>query len=858
VLRLKGTGPIPSTKYLNLIEVGRATLKPDAPFAAFVLPTPPTEQVARAVRYHTPQPSPTVIANGVAGISHTPELATFYRAYGWFLPVSNGEVHPWSVDAFQRKVQRLTATLEAGSDQFQVTAPSDTIATAASSSRVAARRLLLLGGEGGALLIAFTVLAAAALRRDVTDARRRLTWFGARRWQVELFTYVESTATAVAGTLVGWILGGAVAAAIADRAGSPAGDVVGHALLSASGIGGAVAIALAGGALLYLTVRAPGLHFGRLALTPLDMAAIGAIAVVLIGWARGSVNAQQLAGGGGTNALLLLVPALIVFAAAVVSVRLLSPALRALGRAGRRGPIALRLAAASLARNPGHAAIAATFLVASLGLALFAVGYRSTLEQGQRDEAAFAVPAPYVLTEDFNQLVPVPHGAQHLDRPSTPVVRLSGNVPSGTAFGFLALPREAIASVGGWRGDFASQSRAALAAAVSPGEAPLRTLALPRGREFTLPATAVGDDIGVRAFFRSKLGDYVAVGLGQTRSGRTVLLHGRIPFRHGTLAQLRLDILNNGRTTANAGTGIQPSAKGSITFGTPRVDGRAVHFTGWVGTGGISGRTQRLGYVLTPDQDAIYRPKQVTDGKPLPVLATPGVAAEAGPRGIIPLDVEGEQISARIVGTVHRFPSIVGDAVVADLSQAATRLDVPSPGLGTPDELWTGGSTPPVAPELTVTSRADTLALLRADPLARGALLTLAGTAAVALALALLGLVLSVVGDVRDDRGELFDLEAQGASPSTIRTHLRLRATLVAAFGVTGGLVLGAVLSALVISLVSVTAGAAEPEPPLGLALDWPLLAIAAAAYAVAAIVLVGAATMLRGRAPSRTAEAVG
>src|SRR5581483_3046307 len=87
VLRLKGTGPIPSTRSLNLIEVGRARLKPDAPFAPFVLPTPPTEMVARAVRYHTPQPSPVVIANGVAALSKSPELATFYRAYGWFLPV---------------------------------------------------------------------------------------------------------------------------------------------------------------------------------------------------------------------------------------------------------------------------------------------------------------------------------------------------------------------------------------------------------------------------------------------------------------------------------------------------------------------------------------------------------------------------------------------------------------------------------------------------------------------------------------------------------------------------------------------------------------------------------------------------
>src|SRR5207253_9011544 len=114
--------------------------------------------------------------------------------------------------------------------------------------------------------------------------------------------------------------------------------------------------------------------------------------------------------------------------------------------------------------------------------------------------------------------------------------------------------------------------------------------------------------------------------------------------------------------------------------------------------------------------------------------------------------------------------------------------------------LWVNGAPPPNAPELTVTSRAETLARLEADPLARGALLTLAGTAAVALLLALLGLVLSVVGDVRDDRGELFDLEAQGASPATIRTHLRLRAALVATFGVAGGLVLGTILSTLVLS----------------------------------------------------------
>ena len=84
-----------------------------------------------------------------------------------------------------------------------MTAPTDALTAAAGSSRAAARRLLLLGGEGGALLLAFTVLAAAALRREVADARRRLTWFGARRWQVELFTLGESTVLAVLATIVG-------------------------------------------------------------------------------------------------------------------------------------------------------------------------------------------------------------------------------------------------------------------------------------------------------------------------------------------------------------------------------------------------------------------------------------------------------------------------------------------------------------------------------------------------------------------------------------------------------------------------------------------------------------------------------
>jgi hypothetical protein len=289
-------------------------------------------------------------------------------------------------------------------------------------------------------------------------------------------------------------------------------------------------------------------------------------------------------------------------------------------------------------------------------------------------------------------------------------------------------------------------------------------------------------------------------------------------------------------------------------------------FRDWLGTGGVSVGPRRLGYVLTPERDGTFRPRQPTDGVALPVLATTRVAGEAGPHGIIPLQVEGEQVAARIVGVVHRFPSISGDAVIVDREQASTALDTRSPGLGTINEVWVdtradrqaaAAATLSRAPftQLAVKSRAATLAELEADPLARGSLLTLAGTAAVALLLALVGLLLSVAGDVRDDRGDLFDLEAQGASPATIRAQLRLRALLVGSFGILGGIALGAILTSLVIALVSVTAGAARPEPPLRLVADVPLLLIAAGAYVAVAALLVVLLTILPGRAPSRAAE---
>jgi ABC-type antimicrobial peptide transport system permease subunit len=171
-----------------------------------------------------------------------------------------------------------------------------------------------------------------------------------------------------------------------------------------------------------------------------------------------------------------------------------------------------------------------------------------------------------------------------------------------------------------------------------------------------------------------------------------------------------------------------------------------------------------------------------------------------------------------------------------------------------PNELWLGAG-PEERPALagildrppfhvlSVESREQVETALRHDPLARGTLLTLLAGALVALGLALVGILLGVVSDVRDERGELDDLEAQGARPALLRRVVRLRSLVVVVAGLLGGLITAAALAAIVVDLVTVTADAATTGLPLRAAVDWPVLAAALAAGALAAAALVTAAS---------------
>jgi hypothetical protein len=868
VLQLGGAGPIPEIQGLRLVRTGRATLDSPVPFGDLITRETYASVLSSALRYHTAPTPPLLLAEGVAGLARVEVFVPTFRSYTWAAPLEPGRLHPWSIDGFANAVTRARSHVMAESLAFDLTAPLAELRAANATGRIAGRRLLLIGGEAAALLLAFAVLAATGLRRDAEAQWRRLTWYGARRWQLALGSVAETAVVAVVGAAIGWTVGSAVGALVATQAGVPALDLLAHSVLAGRGFALAAGIAAAATLVVVLSLRAGTARLGALSVTPVDAAAAGAAIAVVLALARGAANTQTLAQERGTGAVLLILPALIAFVAAVMWARVLAPSLRLLERRGRAGPVPARLAALSLARNPGRAAVAVAFLVVSLGLAVFAETYRATLARGQDDQAAFAAPTDFILREDLTKLVPVGQAAsagRFRDLgpgvEAIPVLRSSGNVrrledsPGLTLLGLPALDIPKLR----WRDDYSTLGQEEIARRLQPSRpVSLQGVRLPsEAQRLVLPLHTRGDELAVRAVVITSAGRALGIPLGTTAT-RELAVELPASARGGLLVSLTFDLTNTGlHGVPNAGINAAAVAQGSMSIGRPRVDGRVLplDFGNWIGTGGLTrAESGRIRYVVTGDNVARFRARQPTDGRPVPIFVTPRLAEAAGAGGILPLSIGGETIVGHIVGTVRRVPTVDEDAVLADGPTVANALNAVAPGIGTADEVWieapgdregrvNAALHRPPFDVLQTTSHDALRHDLRSEPLARGTLITLAAAALTALALALVGLLLGVVSDLRDERGDLFDLEAQGATPALLRRHLRLRTGLVATFGVLGGLATGAVLAALIVALVTLTASAGAAEPPLLLGINWTIVVLGLGLYFLLAAVLVGAAT---------------
>jgi hypothetical protein len=377
-----------------------------------------------------------------------------------------------------------------------------------------------------------------------------------------------------------------------------------------------------------------------------------------------------------------------------------------------------------------------------------------------------------------------------------------------------------------------------------------------------------GGDVAVEATVLTPRGDFVHVDLGQTRGRRDVVLRGMLAERarggRVVALALRRALAVEGHATDFA------RVDGVLRLGRLAAagpEGRTAilpDYEDWHGVDNVeltaAERGAAVRFLLAGEGGAPrVQPRQPTDGAAVPVVASPGLAGMVGEDGLLPVRVGSARLRARVVATARRFPTASGEFVLGDERTLFVALNAERPGAAAPNELWLGTASPAALearlaePPFAVLERSSRSALereLRADPLARGSLAGLAAAAAVALLLGLAGLALLLASDLRDERDELLDLEAQGVGPRALRRHVRLRAALVAALGLVGGLLAGIALAALVVDVVTVTATAAAAEPPLVLALDARLVALAVAASAVLAAAVVAALTRGAFRSP--------
>jgi hypothetical protein len=561
--------------------------------------------------------------------------------------------------------------------------------------------------------------------------------------------------------------------------------------------------------------------------------------------------------------------------------------MRVAERAARAAPVAARLAVLGLARTPTRSRVTAAFMLVSLGLALFALSYRSTLDAGAADEAAFAVPADFTVTESTALVQPLEAASiaryERLapDARAYPVVRQTATVP-GEGTGVLSptvlgVPAAGLATLH-WRSDYAHQSQRKLAERLgADGPAHLVGLRLPAAaRSVALDVRVSGVAVALSLEIETSSGAVTAILLGERDQGRWHL-HARVPAGTRQIVGLAVSLATGvqlGLTHRSAEDSVSSTPSGAVEPGALTAGGmRLGDWRGWVATGDGTvhpGPPIRLSYDFTSGQTVLLRRPQVTDRGALRVLVSPAIAKAAGPGALLTLDFQEAQIPARIVGVASRFPGADDQGygfVVADESRLATALDSLLPGTGTPTELWLsvppGRSAdvarklrePPFA-SLEVSARDELEHTLRTDPLAHGIVVMLELAAAVALALSVVGFAVALISELRDERGELFDLEAQGVPPATLRRQFRVRATAILAFGMLGGAGLGLVLSRITVSFVRIAATTATPEPPLRFDPAWDLAAAAIGAVIVVVLFVVELTTRraFRDDMPTRAA----
>ena len=821
---------------------------------------------------------PLLLGDGTGRMALLSSLGLFARTYGWVAHLDVDHVISMGVPAYVRLSSEVADTVIAKVDGAGIVTPDTQLTDQYHRASLSARRFGLLGGTAAALLLGFAVVAAVGLRREHAVLAAVLRRRGARLLRITRLTALEAVVACLGGALLGCVIGAAVTVGLAHGAKLPAGRTVWHALGSAGPAVGVLAVAAV--AVTVAVLLWPDRDRSAVWHT-VELAGAACLGAALLAASRGSASASSLA--ASSDPLVVALPVLAAVVGGLVAARLWAPLARFAERLLPRHSIAGRIGLLGAIRRPLRPVVTVAFLTAAVASVVFAGAYRATLLDGSADQAAYTVPLDATLTGSAD--VPTPLAL-------TSATQLAGVAPGTHAYGVVrtsavvrarnggatgipvvGVDRDALPQVRRWsRVTGTSTSPASLASSLRPASNTAVPAPIPLGaRTLSVKVTGLAAAVDVDLWLASGDGREAPVAL----RGSGTTLSGQVPdLGPGPLHPVAITLKENieyathHQHAIGEGNTDQPVVAGTITLGAVSADGTGSSWQ-WAGWGAANAaqasasapalqvryRLEGTSVVLIPGYAA---------APILPVAVDPATARSAD-RGQLTLSFDQLTVTARIVATVPRFPTTTGPFVIADRAAVTALLDRTEPGTGAPRELWvaTDGHARAAldhaltgAPysRLTVARRVPLQDRLAADPVARGSQLLLALIAGLALLVAAVALVLLVVGERRDDAGELHAWEADGLRPATLRRVLFLRALSVVGVALPLGLLTGLVLARAGTTLVAVDASGVAPRPPLQAAVGpvWTGIVLLLGVGLGVAVSWAVAARMLRERLPVR------
>jgi ABC-type antimicrobial peptide transport system permease subunit len=807
----------------------------------------------------------------------------------------------------------------------QLTTSLPSVLSGANSDLVVARSVLVISALQLLVLAIAALLAVARLLAAQREGESALLVArGATRSQLTRLTAAEvvpvSALVSITGAVAGIWLAGALASAgplgtagiqLAGRPGSWS-DATAAALVVAVI---AVAALLAPGATPSPT--AARVRRGRQAMVAgvaragLDIALV--VLAVLAGWQLRQYSAASNGGTAGIDPVLALAPALALAAGSVAALRLLPLAARTTDRLAARGKgLVTSLAGWQFSRMPIRQGSAALLLIMAVAAGTLALAQHESWTRSASDQAIFATGGDVQVNLPA-QLEPGGVGAVTDARGVTHSLAVAADIQASPGE-MVAVDSAQAPQVARLRGDESRLPAASLFRAITPsGGVPGAVLPAPQpgARAGTIRLTAaLGLHLPVstrdsRALaaqlgpvtvtltildatgsaYQVAAGTLVADGLPHLLVGSLGGNQARYPLRVAAITATYLMPLRaapsltltvsglplagwTGDASSPALEDFQASQGLPLPIAPPgrvsaHVTSRAATFTFSSGYG-----QETTGGVPAPPATAI--PAQLVllpaavRVTTIPAIAT-GAFMDANGAvigSVVPVSIEGEEVSLRVVAEVTSFPTVTapGGALITDLGsvqeylarQSAPPLPVTQWWLATADGSVPMALTASVPAGTDVTSAAGLATAVTSDPLSAAPQLALLAMAAAAALLAITGFWVSIAADVRQRRTEAALLAALGVTRRGAALQLCLEKLLLSLPSSALGVLLGLLVARLIVPAVTLTPTAQQPTPPAVTQYDLPqAIALALAVAVLPAVVAVLAAM----RRPDAAAE---